>query len=135
MDSTTSKTKIPGCGTYHKMVTDDILFYLCPTFVPLPYGLKITRLRKLYMSTWKSYPSEGKFSPIWRNNIGNILLDAVADPPVWFAILKKYYLFQSNPSHGGYIFLVSLHWQVQCQARKRKRVYTTTKKFQAQRKK
>ena len=133
MDSTTSNTRRSGCGTSQKMVTDHLLFYLCPTFVPLPYGLKITRLRKLYMSTWKSYPSEWKFSPIWRNNIGNILLDTVADSLVLFTMITN--IISSNPiPHLVVTFnLVPLHWKAQFQEKDRKRVSTTTHKVQAQR--
>ena len=133
-DSTTSQIIGPVWGTAHKMVTNDILFHLFPTFAPPPHGLKITRLRKIYISTCKSSLSEVNFIPIWRNTLGHILLDKMSDSLSWFIILTD--IIYSNPSPYMVVpfILFLLHWKSQCQAKESKRGQTATKKFQAQRK-
>ena len=78
------------------MFLDDLLFHLFPTFAPLPCGLKSTRLDKVYILTRKFSVSEVNFSPIWRNNLGYLLLDTMADSPVYFKIITN--IISSNPS-------------------------------------
>ena len=66
-----------------------------PTFVTLTHGLKSTRLIKIYISTRKYSLSEGNFSPSWRNTIGHLLLDTMADSLVWLTIITD--IISSNP--------------------------------------
>ena len=129
-----SKTRGPIWGTSQKMVTDNLLFYSFPTFDHRPHGPKSTRHKKTYISTWESYLSEGNFSPIWRNNIGHILLKTMDDSPVWFIMIPN--IISSNPIPHMVVpfILVPLHWKEQCQEREMKRGQTATKKIQAQRK-
>ena len=85
--STKSQTIGPGWGTSQEMVIGDILFHLFPNFSSLIYGPKSTRLGKIYISTCKSLLSEVNVSWIWKSNLVNILLDNMADSPVWFTML------------------------------------------------
>ena len=56
------------------------------------------------------------------------------DSPVWFKMVIN--MMYSNKSTNMVVpfILVSIHWQSQCKEQERKRVHTSTKKFQAQRK-
>ena len=78
------------------MVSYDLLLHLFPTFAPLTHGLKITRLDKMNISTRKYSLSEVNFIPMWRNNLGNILLVTMYGYPVFFIILANN--LSSNPS-------------------------------------
>ena len=134
MDSTTSKNRGPWWGIYQKMVTGDLLFHLFTTIYPIIHDLKSTRLGKIYISTWKYYLSEGNFSPIWRNDLGNNILDSIADPTVSFKIITN--IISSNPIYQMVVpfTLVLIHWQTKYQSRERERRQTENKKFQSQRK-
>ena len=77
------------------MITDDSLFHLSSTFAPLLHGSKITRLKKIHVSTRKSYLSEGNLGPVSRNTLGDLLLDTMYDSPARFTILTN--IISSNP--------------------------------------
>ena len=109
LESTTGKTKRPGWGTYKQMVSDDLLFHLFPNFSLLPYGLKNTRLNKIYVSNRKSSPSEGNSIPVWRNTIVHLLLDTMADSSLSFTILTNNTYSNTSPHVVVPFLLVPLH--------------------------
>ena len=132
MDSTTSQTRQLGWGTSQKMVKDDLLFHFFTPFSPLPHGQNITKLKNIYISTWRYSLSEGNSSPIWRNNIAYVLLDTMVYSQLWFTIITNL-IYSGQIPHMVFPFiLVPLHWQAQCQTMERIRGKTTTNKFQAQ---
>ena len=49
LDYTSSKTRGTGLGTSQKIVSDDLLFHLFPTFAPLTHGLKSISLNKIHI--------------------------------------------------------------------------------------
>ena len=50
---------------------------------------KSTRHSKLFLSTWKYSLSEENFSQSWRNTLRHLLLDNIANYPVWFTMLTN----------------------------------------------
>ena len=72
-----------------------IYYFFFPTFSPLPHGPKSTRLDKIYISTKKFSLSEAIIIRAWINTFGNLLLETMADSPVWFTILTND--ISSNP--------------------------------------
>ena len=112
-----------------------IYYFIFTTFSPFPHGPKSTRLDKINFSTSKSSLSEVNFSPRWRNTIGRLLLDTMADSPVCFTIITNN--ISSNPIYHMVVsfLLVPIHLQGKYQEKDSKRGQTATKKFQAQRKK
>ena len=114
-----------------KVVLDDLLFCLFPTFSPLLHVLKSTSLNKIHISTSKSSVSEGNFSPRWINNIVNLLLDTLSDSPVCFTMLTNN--ISSNPSpHVVVLFYWYLYIDNKIQRRESKGGQTETKTFQSQ---
>ena len=88
---------------------------------------KITRLGKIYISTSKSYLSEVNFSPRWINTLGHILMDTMADSPVWFIMITNIIYYNPIPHMVVPFLLVPIHIQAQCQSREKKRGHTATK--------
>ena len=134
-DCTLQPLKIGYHDEAHPSIWSQMIYYfIFPTLATFTNGLNNIRLNKIYISTSKYYLSEGYVSPSWRNSIGHLLLDTMADSPVWFKILTNN--ISSNPrSHMVVPFLlVPLHWQGKCQDRDRKRGHTLIKRLQAQRK-
>ena len=111
-----------------------IYHLICFSLFPSSTWPKETRLSKIYILTWKSYLSDGNFSPSCINALGNILLDIMDDSPVWFTIWTN--IISSNPiAHIVDTFLlVPQHWKSQFKSRERKRGQIGTKKFQSHRK-
>ena len=82
-----------------------------PTLAPLPHGQKSTRFNKTHISTRNSNLSEGNFSSIYRNNIGYLLLDTMADSTLWFTMLNNNIFSNPIPHIVLPFLLVPLHWE------------------------
>ena len=134
LDSITSQTRGTGWVTYQVMVSDDLLFHLLSTFDPFLLCPKITRLNKIHISTSNSFLSEGNFNPRCINTLGHLLLDTMADSPVWFTTITNNISFNPIPHIlvSFYRFLY-IH-KGKCQEREKKWGQTATNKLQAQRK-
>ena len=103
------------------MYTYDLLFHLFFTVDPIPHGPQSTRLNKIHIPRNIIFLSEGNFSPIWRNNLGNILLESMVDHPVLFAVITDI-ITLNIISHMVVPFILSLPYQTaKFQARERKR--------------
>ena len=111
LDSTTSQNRGSGRVRAQKMVIDDLLFNLFLTFSTLAHGPKNTRLKKIYITTRKSYLSEGNFIPSWRNIIGHLLLDTMDDSTACFTMITNNIFSNPRPHMVVPFLLVPLHWQ------------------------
>ena len=128
MEYIKSQTRGPGRGTYQKIVSDDSLINLFSTFDPLPHGPNITRLNKIYIRR-KSYLSEGNFSPSWINNLGNLLLENMADSKGCYTIITNNISYNTIPNMMVTFLLVPIHQKEKFQEKERKMEQTTTKKL------
>ena len=73
-----------------------IYHIICFPLFSSSYGPKITRPNKIYISTKKSSLSEGNLSPIWKNTLVHLVLDVMADSPMFFTMLSN--IISSNTS-------------------------------------
>ena len=111
------------------MFTYDVLFHLFCAIDTISHVPKSTRVNKIHILTRKSSLSEENFSPMRRNTLGNLLLDAMSDSPVCFKIITNN-IFSNQIPHMVFPFLlVSLHFQETFQERERRRGQKATKKF------
>ena len=90
------------------MVSDDLLFYLFPTFTPLPHSPKSTRLNKIHISTRKSHLSERHLIPRWRNTLGRLLMETMYGSPVGFTILTNN-IYSNTTPHMVVLFYLCLY--------------------------
>ena len=134
LDYKISQTRGPGWDTSQKMVKYDLWFHLFPTLAPLSHRPKSTRIITIYISTWKSSQSEGRFTTIWINNLGNLPLDTMHFCILVCAILTNSIYSNPIPHMMVSFILVPLHWKSQFKFREWKRGQVATTKFQAQRK-
>ena len=105
-----------------------------PTFAPLPYGPKITRLNRIHISTRMYSLLGGNFSPRRRNNLVHILLDTMNYSPLLFTMLTNSLSSNTGPHMMVPFLLVPPYCQEKFQEREMKRGQTSTKTFQAKRK-
>ena len=78
------------------MVPYDRLFHFF-TIYPLPHGPKSTRLNKIHISTNNSYISEVNFGPSWKNTLGNLVPDSIADYSLFFAVITDIIVSNTFP--------------------------------------
>ena len=65
-----------------KMISDDLLLHLFPSFALIPHSPKVTSINKIHISTMESSLSEVNFSSSWRNPLGNIIMGNMDGYPV-----------------------------------------------------
>ena len=93
---TLQPVKLEGQGEAHPSKWSQIIYYLIclPLLILFLMALKSPGLKK-HISKSKSSLSGLNFSSSWRYNIGYLLMDYMADSPVWFTVFTS--IITSNP--------------------------------------